>query len=136
MREKLIAIMVGLALLPSAAGAAEACANNTEFNVGVGIDDITGPAAEQGMMGYAMIKQQTAGLHSRLWARAFVIESPCNGKRLVLVSADLGQLFQGIKLEVVKELKKRFGERYRAENVILSATHQHSGPGGYSTYTL
>ena len=125
-----------VALASSSVFANALCENNTLFNVGAGIDDITGPAAEQGMMGYAMIQQQTAGLHSRLWARAFVIESPCNGKRVVIVIADLGQLFQGVKLEVIKELKKRFGDRYCAENVILSATHQHSGPGGYSTYTL
>ncbi len=136
MRRVLLGTMMGLSCMASNLFAGELCENNTLFNIGVGIDDITGPAAEQGMMGYAMIQQQTAGLHSRLWARAFVIESPCNGKRLVLVSADLGQLFQGVKLQVIKELKKRFGERYRAENVILSATHQHSGPGGYSTYTL
>ena len=36
------------------------------------------------MMGYAMIQQQTEGTHSRLHGRAFVIESPCNGKKLYL----------------------------------------------------
>src|SRR5437868_2803593 len=32
------------------------------FNLGTGIYDITGPAAEEGMMGYAMIMQQTDGI--------------------------------------------------------------------------
>lgn len=112
------------------------CQNNTQFRIGAGIYDITGPAAEQRMMGYAMIKQSTAGMYTRLWARAFVIESPCNGQRVVFVNADLGQLFQAVKEEVVKRLQEKFGERYTDQNVLITATHQHSGPGGYSTYTL
>ena len=88
------------------------------------------------MMGYAMIQQQTEGTHSRLWARAFVIESPCNGKRVVFVNADLGQVFQAVKEEVVHTLQTKYGDRYSDENVLITATHTHSGPGGYSTYTL
>jgi neutral ceramidase len=113
-----------------------ACQTNTIFNVGTGIYDITGPAAEVGMMGYAMVRQKTAGIYQRLWARAFVIESPCDHKRIVFVNADLGQLFQGIKQQVILKLKKELGDTYSDENVLLTATHQHSGPGGYSTYTL
>lgn len=114
----------------------DVCKTNTIFHVGTGIYDITGPAAEEGMMGYAMIEQKTAGIYQRLWARAFVIESPCNGKRIVFVSADLGQIFQGIKQQVVLKLKEKYGDRYEEDNVLLTATHQHSGPGGYSTYAL
>ena len=33
------------------------------INVGVGISDITGPAAEIGMMGYAKQGQNTKGIH-------------------------------------------------------------------------
>lgn len=112
------------------------CESNTTFNVGAGIYDITGPAAEQRMMGYAMIDQQTMGLLSRLWARAFIIESPCNNKRIIFVNADLGQLFQGVKQQVVRKLHEKYGDQFTDENVIITATHQHSGPGGYSTYTL
>lgn len=114
----------------------DACENNTEFNIGAGIYDITGPIAEQRMMGYAMLDQQSSGMYSRLWARAFVIESPCNNKRLVFVNADLGQLFQAVKEEVVRKLQEKFGNVYTDSNVLITATHQHSGPGGYSTYTL
>ncbi|MBN1207113.1 MAG: neutral/alkaline ceramidase [Myxococcaceae bacterium] len=112
------------------------CAGNTAFQVGSGIYDITGPAAELGMMGYAMIDQKTAGIHQRLRARAFVIASPCNGKRVAFVSADAGQIFQGVKQQVVERLKARYGSTYSDENVLLSATHTHSGPGGFSHYAL
>src|SRR5690606_1302154 len=54
-------------IIYSAANAAFAapatqCSQNAQFNVGAGIYDITGPAAEEGMMGYGIIRQQTAGI--------------------------------------------------------------------------
>lgn len=112
------------------------CQANANFNVGAGIYDITGPAAEQRMMGYAMIYQQTAGIQQRLWARAFVIESPCNGKRVVFVNTDLCQVFQAVKQQVMKKLHAKYGNLYTDDNVLLTATHTHSGPGGFSTYNL
>lgn len=110
----------------------DACAGNTHFHIGSGVYAITGPAAEVGMMGYARLDQQTAGRHLRLRARAFVIATPCNGKRLAFVSADLGALFQVIKQQVVRRLQSTYGTTYTEANVILSATHTHSGPGGLS----
>lgn len=106
------------------------------FDIGVGIYDITGPAAEEGMMGYAMIDQQTAGISQRLWSRAFVIESPTTHKRVAIVNVDLAMVFQGIKEQVVAKLKEKHATRYDDENVLITATHTHSGPGGFSTYRL
>lgn len=127
----IVLVLPGVAYIVS-----RVCADNTTFRVGAGVYDITGPAAEQGMMGYAILEQKTAGIYQRIWARAFVIESPCNGKRIVFVNADLGQLFQGVKQEVVRKLQAKYGDRYNHKNVLLTANHQHSGPGGYSTYAL
>ncbi|MFE8605445.1 neutral/alkaline ceramidase [Archangium violaceum] len=115
---------------------ADPCATNQSFQVGAGLYDITGPAAEIGMMGYAMVDQKTAGIHQRLRSRAFVVASPCNGKRAVFVSADLGQLYQGVRQQVVEKLRARYGTLYTDDNVLLSATHTHSGPGGHSHYAL
>lgn len=109
------------------------CPDPTLYRVGAGIYDITGPAAEVGMMGYGMIAQKTAGISQRLWARAFVINAPCSDKRIVIVNADLGMIFQGVKQQVLQRLQKRYGEVYRDENVLLMATHTHSGPGGFAT---
>jgi neutral ceramidase len=121
---------------PGGPGLGGACADNRRFLIGSGIYDITGPAAEVGMMGYAQVAQQTAGIHLRLRSRAFVILSPCNDKRVAFVSADLGQVFQAVKQQVVERLRARYGGLYTDANVLLSATHTHSGPGGYSHYTL
>lgn len=116
--------------------ALDACQGNTRFDIGTGVYDITGPAAEMGMMGYAMVDQKTKGIHMRLRSRAFVIASPCNGKRLVFVSADLGMIFQAVKQKVVARLRSTYGDLYSDDNVMLSATHTHSGPGGFSHYAL
>ncbi|HWN68118.1 MAG TPA: neutral/alkaline non-lysosomal ceramidase N-terminal domain-containing protein [Haliangium sp.] len=112
------------------------CAGNTRFDVGAGVYDITGPAAEVGMMGYASVDQKTTGIHMRLRSRAFVISTPCNGKRVAFVSADLGQVFQAVKQKVVERLRARYGDLYSDANVMISATHTHSGPGGHSHYAL
>jgi neutral ceramidase len=123
-------------LTDTAWSAPDRCDTNSTFNIGAGVYDITGPAAEEGMMGYAMIQQKTAGLLQRLWARAFVIESPCNGKRIVFVNVDLGHVFQAVRQAVIQQLQKKYGNIYNDQNVLLTAIHTHSGPGGYSTYNL
>ncbi len=106
------------------------------YLVGTGIYDITGPAAEIGMMGYADMNQKTSGIHTRLRARAFVIGD--GRSRMVFVSADLGMIFQVIKSKVCEKISRNpeLARFYNEKNVILSATHTHSAPGGYSGYLL
>jgi neutral ceramidase len=106
------------------------------FLIGSGIYDITGPPAERGMMGYAMLDQKTTGIHTRLYSRAFVIADPRNGKRVVFVSADLCFIPQAVKQKVVERLRSVYGSLYGEQNVLLSATHTHAGPGGASHYAL
>lgn len=50
----------------------------------------------------------------RLRSRAFVVETPCNAKCIVFVSADLGQIFQAVKQGVIKKLQSRYGSQYSA----------------------
>lgn len=106
------------------------------FLIGAGIYDITGAAAEIDMMGYAMPFQLDNGIHSRQWARAFIIASPKTNKRIVFVSNDLGMVFQSVKQGVIAKLHEKYGELYNDKNVMLSATHTHAGPGGYAFHTL
>lgn len=112
------------------------CDGNTEFMVGSGVYDITGPAAGLGMMGYGQVGQRTRGIHFRLRSRAFVIESTCNKKRVAFVSTDLQGVFQAVKQQVVERLQRKYGDLYCDSNVVLSATHSHAGPGGFSHYAL
>ncbi|MER0245659.1 neutral/alkaline ceramidase [Streptomyces sp. HSW2009] len=105
-------------------------ADTAGYRVGVGIADVTGEAAEVGMMGYARLDQRTSGIHTRQWARAFVLEQP-GGGRTVFVSTDVGMIMQGVHQEVLRRLGDRLGSRYTESNVVLTATHTHAGPGGH-----
>jgi len=104
------------------------------YLVGRGIADITGEPAEAGMLGYGKAEQRTAGLHTRQRARAFVIEA--GGTRVLLVVTDLPLIFDSIRLAVLRALAERYGETYTSTNVMLTATHTHCGPGGYSHHLL
>jgi len=106
------------------------------YNVGVGRGDVTGPAAEIGMMGYAKQGQNTKGIHTRLFSRAFIIEDVDSGTRVVFVSVDEAMMGQLVKLEVIEKLSLLYPGVYTEENVVLSATHTHSGPAGFMQYVL
>ena len=125
-KQRLICSLIFLLIGP--AGQAEQSQN---YLIGRGMSDITGPAVGIQMWGFGREDQIAEGIHIRLRARAFVVSELNTKKRLVFVSADIGSIEHHITLEVVDRLKARFGETYTLDNVILSATHTHSGPGGY-----
>ncbi|MCF2525849.1 neutral/alkaline non-lysosomal ceramidase N-terminal domain-containing protein [Yinghuangia soli] len=99
--------------------------------VGRGIADITGEIAECGMLGYGMAYQQSAGLHTRLRARAFAFADSA-GRRLMVVVCDLPLMFGSI----VQAVLPRLPDGYTDSNVMLTATHTHCGPGGYAHHAL
>ena len=107
-----------------------------EYLVGRGMADITGPAAEVGMAGYFSLDQKTSGIHLRLRSRAFIVGEMNSDRRVVFVSVDQGMVFQGVALEVCRQLKDIYGGIYNEGNVVLSATHTHAGPGGHTHYAL
>ncbi|ONI83068.1 alkaline ceramidase [Actinosynnema sp. ALI-1.44] len=102
------------------------------YLVGRGISDVTGPAAENGMMGYSKFDQKTTGIHQRQRSRAYVVVDRATNKRVVYVNADLAMIFRAVQEAVLAKLKPRYGELYTRQNVLLSATHTHAGPGGFS----
>ncbi|MGH3714031.1 MAG: neutral/alkaline ceramidase [Micromonosporaceae bacterium] len=106
------------------------------YLVGRGIADITGEPAECGMLGYGKQTQQTAGIHTRLRARAFVFADPAADRRILLVVCDLPLIFSSVHQEVLRRLAARYGDRYPAPNTMITATHTHCGPGGYSHHEL
>ncbi|XP_078269304.1 neutral ceramidase isoform X2 [Rhinoraja longicauda] len=106
------------------------------YQIGVGRADCTGPIANLPLMGYANPDQTAAGLHTRLYSRAFIVADPSTSRRVVFVSTDIAMVSQKLRLEVMKLLKRKYGSLYRQDNVVLSGTHTHSGPAGYFQYTL
>ncbi|MGW7416589.1 neutral/alkaline non-lysosomal ceramidase N-terminal domain-containing protein [Streptomyces sp. NPDC054863] len=101
---------------------------------GRGIADITGEAAECGMLGYGKAGQRTTGIHTRLRARAFAFaEGTAEAdRRLLLVVCDLPLVSGGLVQEVVRRLPAGWTE----SNVMITATHTHCGPGGYFHHAL
>ncbi|XP_010006074.1 PREDICTED: neutral ceramidase [Chaetura pelagica] len=115
----------------------DATNERAKYLLGVGRADCTGPVAEIPLMGYANPKQVGRGLLTHLYSRAFIVaDLDDDSRRIVFVSADIGMVSQRLRLEVLKKLRSEYGALYRQDNVILSGTHTHSGPGGYFQYTL
>ncbi|MDP4549225.1 neutral/alkaline non-lysosomal ceramidase N-terminal domain-containing protein [Marinobacter sp. MDS2] len=110
------------------------CAANREFRFGSGLSDITGPVALKSGAGWEDSGQVMHGLHQRQYARAFAIESPCNDKRVMFVSADIGLMWGSVRNGVLAALAKdpELAAEYTADNLMLSATHTHNGPAGYA----
>lgn len=109
------------------------------LHIGAGVFDITGPAAEVGMFGYAKAGQLTSGIHMRLRARAFAFHHARSGRRCVFVSADLGMVSEWVTQTVLERLERCPdvpAGAYSRANVMLSATHTHCSPGGLSHYFI
>ncbi len=106
------------------------------YLVGRGIADITGEAADCGMLGYGKAGQQTRGIHTRLRSRAFVISDEGRTSRVLLSVNDLPMIFDSVRREVLDRLRALHGDAYSERNVLITATHTHCGPGGYSHHRL
>ncbi|XP_047954799.1 neutral ceramidase 2-like [Salvia hispanica] len=103
--------------------------------IGLGSYDITGPAADVNMMGYANMDQVASGVHFRLRARAFIVAEP-EGKRVLFVNLDACMASQLVTIKVLERLKVRYGDLYTEKNVAISGIHTHAGPGGYLQYIV
>ena len=80
--------------------------SDSNYMIGLGSYDITGPAADVNMMGYANMEQIASGVHFRLRARAFIVAEP-QGKRVVFVNLDACMASQLVTIKVLERLKAR-----------------------------
>ncbi|KAH9307352.1 hypothetical protein KI387_035263, partial [Taxus chinensis] len=81
------------------------CLSEANYVIGTGSYDITGPAADVNMMGYANIEQITSGIHFRLRARTFIVVDPNNnGSRVVFVNLDACTASQLVTIKVLERL--------------------------------
>ncbi len=108
------------------------CAGNAEFLVGSGIQDMTGPAAGSISAGYEAPNHVLNGIHMRQYARAFAVQSPCNGENVAIVITDTGFMTTGTRQTVLDLIAAdpELSTVYGPQNIMLAATHTHSGPGG------
>lgn len=105
------------------------------YLIGTAKTDITAFVEGIGMMGYGMHFNVVKGVSTPLHARAFVIENPETGKKIVFVNAEVAFIGVSLKLGVLKKLKRSYSHLgFTEENVIITAQHTHSGPGGYNQH--
>lgn len=110
-----------------------------DYLVGAAKADITGPVAEINLMGYADPAQLGTGLRQRLYSRAFILGHPENVRdRFVYLVLDTQSGDTAIRNGILDGLKE-LGSEYQAygnQNVAVTGTHSHSGPGAWLNYLL
>lgn len=102
------------------------------FLVGAGVSDITGEVAEVGFIGYGTESQKGTGLHTRQYARAFVVIDPATGSRNLMVVLDAMSAWESIRTEIVSKVREEFGSEFTESNIMITATHTHATPSGVS----
>lgn len=78
----------------------------SDYLIGLGSYDITGPAADVNMMGYANMEQIASGVHFRLRARTFIV-AESQGNRIAFVNLDACMASQIVTIKVLERLKAR-----------------------------
>ncbi|MDI1485496.1 MAG: hypothetical protein OHK93_000634 [Ramalina farinacea] len=125
--------------LNSEDGAGVANVAGTEYLLGVGKADITGPVVEINMMGYADPNQVGSGLRQRLYSRAFIVGDVSKPEdRFVYIVLDTQSGDTAVRygiLDALASLGNEYGV-YSQKNVAIIGTHSHSGPGAWLNYLL
>ena len=93
--------------------------------VGVGRADITPPTGYF-LMGWERSDARSAGVQTRLFARAVVLAE--NGHKAAFVVEDLNGIAGGILQDALTLVAD---PQLTEQTVLVSATHTHSGPSGY-----
>lgn len=109
------------------------------YLLGVGKADITGPVVELNMMGYADTNQIGSGLRQRLYSRAFIVGDLDNPKdRFVYLVLDTQSGDTAVRFGILSGLQKLGPaySMYNHDNLAVTATHSHSGPGAWLNYLL
>ncbi len=86
------------------------------------------------MLGWGDPNHKVKGQATPLYARTVAIKDPNTGKRLVMICLDSCFITEALRYAVVEELKKTAG--IEDSEIIISATHTHSAPGGFSSYLV
>ena len=115
-----LALVVALAV-PTAAQAGT-------LRAGVGKADVT-PRTGYVLGGWVRGDRHGQGVHTRLFSRALVLER--DGRKVALVQLDLFMTPGGMLKQIGDALASR---GFSEQNILISATHTHSGPGGYANF--
>jgi neutral ceramidase len=97
------------------------------------------PVVEINLMGYANSSQVGSGLRQRLYSRAFIIGNPSDtSERFVYMVLDTQSGDSAVRNGILEGLQALGPEYsvYGKNNVAVTGTHSHSGPGAWLNYLL
>ena len=118
--------LLPLLLLLSVAAPAQAA--TPTLRAGAGKADIT-PKLGYPLGGWVRADALAQGQHTRLQSRALVLQR--GERKVALVSVDLFMIPGGM----VKHIGDRLAARgFSEQNILVSASHTHSGPAGFGNY--
>lgn len=103
------------------------------YEVGFSTVDITLFEHDMAMLGWGNRRNRVHGVAAPLHARTMLIHDLSTGRRAAYVSLELLLVTQALQLQVADVLAEEHPEwGLDLHNVILTATHTHSGPSGFS----
>ncbi|HEY8000802.1 MAG TPA: neutral/alkaline non-lysosomal ceramidase N-terminal domain-containing protein [Solirubrobacterales bacterium] len=105
-----------------------ATAKSPRLQAGVGRADITPPTG-YAFGGWTRADRIGTGVQTRLGASVLVLRS--GGRKVALVSVDLFASPGGL----IAEAAKRAGHGFSQKNVLVGATHTHSGPSRFANFS-
>ena len=109
--------------------------NSSPFHIGTARREMTPYVPGIGMMGFAMHFHVVHDVDMPIFARAMVFRT--GEQKLAIVHADIAFITLYIRKRVLQVLDdKHSALGYTEHNLMLTATHTHSAPGGYSEYGL
>lgn len=82
------------------------------------------------MFGYGMWTHRADKKRTALFARTFSIRDVNEVHPILICCLDFGCITHAMRSGVVEVLKQKLAERFDEQQLVLMATHTHSGPGG------
>ncbi|MBI4567140.1 MAG: neutral/alkaline non-lysosomal ceramidase N-terminal domain-containing protein, partial [Planctomycetes bacterium] len=117
---------VGFFLLAALAAAPTREARAVDLKAGFARGDIT-PDRPVPLAGYGQRRNRPSkGVHDRVWCEAMALE--VDGASYTVVSLDLLGIYAVVRDDLLARIDKKYG--VTAENLLIAATNNHSGPGG------
>jgi neutral ceramidase len=108
------------------------------YKVGIAKEQIKDRRTRLPLQGYADPKQKASNTTTdgQIYSRAFVIEDTKNKTMVAIVVVDFWSCTKDIKSRVLELLAASGSYGLTRSNLMISGTHTHSAPGGYTGYVL
>lgn len=107
------------------------------FLIGIGKADITAFERGSGMLGYAMYSHIALDIETPLYARAYIIQDIDKEQKIAIVNCEICFITPLLRQSVVAYIEKHFPKLgITDKNLMLSATHTHCSPAGYTAHPI